>query len=370
MKTMNNAVRIVIHENCRVRYNDAKNIQKAAASISISELDSVVDSMSVCSDMDRDIDISSISSSIANNVPTNIGEDKLQDADVFKWSNNCFICAKQLNTGKGRKKFVKYHKISKKSDVRETILNLCKNRSDDIANAVSMRIASVDLFGVGAGYHRQCMLLFTKNVQCIGKQRDVVTTTNVDEIKKEDINVNNLEEPNTSVGIANVDFTSQFCVHDVNTNNVNEIENADVQSSKLAEYSVIPQWTVDNCGQSNNHQIYLKNVAIRNGMEFLNTIGGGSCFFDAVRQCLIPYGMTRTIPQLRMAAALELEIHADDYRPLYALEDHGQGEQATTYEEFIRRTKYEMEWATAMTVAALARSLDVCIAVIANKYQT
>ena len=152
----------------------------------------------------------------------------------------------------------------------------------------------------------------------------------------------------------------------MNTTKVDEIKCVVVHSSVLAEYFTIPQWTVDNCGTTNNHHNYLKNVAIRNGMEFLNTVGGGSCFFDAVRQCLLPYGMDRTIPQLRMAAALELEIHADDFRPLYALEDHGQGEQATTYEEFIRRTKYEMEWATAMTVAALARSLDVCIAVIAT----
>ena len=60
--------------------------------------------------------------------------------------------------------------------------------------------------------------------------------------------------------------------------------------------------------------------------------------------------MIRTIEELGLAAAFELEINANHYRHLYVLEDHGQNEQATTYEMFIARTRIGLEWATAMMV--------------------
>ena len=131
--------------------------------------------MSVCSDMHRDMDISSISSDITHSVASNIDDVQLEDDDVFKWSTNCFICTKRLKTGKGKSKSVQIRKITKKSDVRETILNICKNRSDDLANTVSMRIAPVDLYEIRAGFHEKCLLLFTKARESILKNKQLIS---------------------------------------------------------------------------------------------------------------------------------------------------------------------------------------------------
>jgi len=89
--------------------------------------------------------------------------------------------------------------------------------------------------------------------------------------------------------------------------------------------------------------------------------------FDAVRQCIAQLGVVRTIRELRLAAGLELNLNSELYRPLYAVEnEYGQNIQACTYDEFVRKTRDEKEWATQMTVAALAKALDVVIRVIST----
>jgi hypothetical protein len=123
---------------------------------------------------------------------------------------------------------------------------------------------------------------------------------------------------------------------------------------------------VKNCGQCLSHHEYLVNVARVNGLTFTETVGGGDCLFDAVRYGLVDFGVSRTITELRLAASLELDINAPHYRPLYVVDDHGQNVQARTYEEFVRRTRDGAEWATNMTVAAMAKALDVVIRVIST----
>ena len=105
---------------------------------------------------------------------------------------------------------------------------------------------------------------------------------------------------------------------------------------------------------------------MNNGMEIVNTISGGSCFFDAVRQCALQFGFVRSVEELRVAAALELQIHSQQYRPLYIVEDHGQFVQAPTYDLFVDRTANGVEWATAMTVAAMAVAIGIPIKVIST----
>jgi hypothetical protein len=130
-------------------------------------------------------------------------------------------------------------------------------------------------------------------------------------------------------------------------------------------------WNVEHCGSAaSSHHAYLVNIATANGVQLLETVGGGDCFFDAIRQGLVQWGMHRTIRQLRLAAATELQINASQYRPLYTLEDGGQHEQAITYEKFVDRTRDQTEWATYMTVSAMAKALDVVIRVVSTTEET
>jgi len=63
-----------------------------------------------------------------------------------------------------------------------------------------------------------------------------------------------------------------------------------------------------------SHQDYLINFAAVNNYMLVDTIGGGNCFFDAVRQCTAPFGLNRTVRELRLAAALELNLNSDQLR--------------------------------------------------------
>ena len=68
-------------------------------------------------------------------------------------------------------------------------------------------------------------------------------------------------------------------------------------------------------------------------MVIIDTRGGGDCMFDAVGKCsLWQFNMIRTIPEMRLPAALELETHSAEYENNYVVEDNGQFEQAPTFE--------------------------------------
>ena len=69
---------------------------------------------------------------------------------------------------------------------------------------------------------------------------------------------------------------------------------------------------------------------------------------------------------LRRAAVAELIINASDYRPLYAIDDNGQQQQAPTFDLFVVRTEEGTEWATELTITAMARSLDLAIQVVSS----
>jgi hypothetical protein len=67
------------------------------------------------------------------------------------------------------------------------------------------------------------------------------------------------------------------------------------------------------------------------------------------------------------AAGLELEMNAELYRFVYLTEHQvGQNEQSATYGEFVRETSEGQKWATQITVAAMARSLDIVIRLIST----
>ena len=183
---------------------------------------------------------------------------------------------------------------------------------DVLSNEVAQRIATVDLFSVGAKYHKSCFIKFVN------------------------ISASSIQDHQLSV-------------------------------AGIQQVATLPAWIIDGGTiPVNNHHDCLRVLGPNNGMEIVNTISGGSCFFDAVRQCALQFGFVRSVEELRVAAALELKIHSQQYRPLYIVEDHGQFVQAPTYDLFVDRTENGVEWATAMTVAAMAVAIGIPIKVIST----
>jgi hypothetical protein len=142
-------------------------------------------------------------------------------------------------------------------------------------------------------------------------------------------------------------------------------ESAAVVEAGMTAYSN-DHWCVEQCGSAISHHDCLSNIARLNGVQLVETVGGGDCFFDAIRHGLLDYDIERTVSELRLAAAMQLQMNADSYRPLYALEDYGLHQQAATFELFVDRTLNGTEWATQLTVAAMAAALNSRIHVVST----
>jgi OTU-like cysteine protease len=127
-----------------------------------------------------------------------------------------------------------------------------------------------------------------------------------------------------------------------------------------------PMSIEDNCAPARSHTECLRRWAERNNAQLLDTIGGGDCFFHAIQIGLAQLGIKRTIAELREAAATEMTMNATAYRPLYYTEDNLLREQASTFEQFVQRNFDGSEWATEITVSAMARSLDVVVRVVSS----
>lgn len=69
------------------------------------------------------------------------------------------------------------------------------------------------------------------------------------------------------------------------------------------------------------------------------------------------------MPALRAMTADQLQLHAASYRQLYVATDD---EQAPTFDLFVQRTRDSNEWATQLSIAALARGLRRVIRVVAT----
>ena len=235
---------------------------------------------------------------------------KLADISSFIFNKLCLICAK--NCTKSTNNVNKVCEVERESSICDNILKACSHRNDALSNEVAERIAAVDLFSVGAKYHESCLIKFV----------NLAASSNQDQ---------------------------------------------HLPVAGLEQVATLPAWIIDGGTiPVNNHHDCLRHVGMNNGMEIVNTISGGSCFFDAVRQCGLQFGFVRSVEELRVAAALELKIHSQQYRPLYIVEDHGQFVQAPTYDLFVDRTENGVEWATAMTVAAMAVAIGIPIKVIST----
>jgi hypothetical protein len=241
----------------------------------------------------------------------------------FSFDVDCIICGNKLKLKdkKGCMKKVCY--LSKKGTV-DNILAVCKRRTSQLAMDVNSRISSTtDLMSVCARYHATCLASFMKCTD------DVVSLKS--------------EELVTGVGV-HEPVVSSFTVTDSQQTNI-----VTVGLSNLI---------IDSCGASMSHQDYLMKFATVNHFNLVDTVGGGNCFFDAVRQCIAPLGLIRTVRELRLAAAFELTLNSDQYSYVDLTEqERGQRQQSVTYGEFVNQTRDGLEWATQVTVAAMARSL-------------
>ena len=333
-----------IHNNCRALYNNARNIAKCVAAIradgNIHDLDVISASASKSVSAEPEVCLPSASTApIRLDTETNalIGctsgsvqvDDPVTDSccpDVFEYTTHCFLCTKL--TSQNRRQEVS---VVKKCVADEISDYICANSVE--LDDLNKRISGVDLSTVSATYHRKCYKIFRLKMR---RARAVSVTSNC------------VTEKVTTAEDA-IDEASSY-------------QEVVVAGSELA-LSVLQ---VTDCGRARSHEQYLRNVAMANGLEYLVTIGGGNCFFDAVHLALLHHGMQRTVQELREVAAIELEINRHIYEALYQVEDHGQHEQATTYESFIDRTRRGSEWATELTVCAMARGLDMVIRVVST----
>jgi len=132
-------------------------------------------------------------------------------------------------------------------------------------------------------------------------------------------------------------------------------------STVAANRSVII--TVDDVGSASSHFEFLKKVASLYGGDIQETVGGGQCFFDAVRIGLVQLGMSRSIDELRELAGIELTRNASYYERMYHLEGN---DQAKTYDAYVDGIWRGREWATEVTICAMAQGLDTPIRVFSS----
>jgi len=129
-----------IHQACHVKYLKAKDIVSVAADVNI-----YVNSVNIVRSAD---------------VVSNDDKCDVLLVNVFSWERDCFLCSKQLNM-KTRKGCMKTVSHVCKNTVRDNILAVCADSSDQMAMDVNSRVVSVSsLVDVGAHYHCECMVSF------------------------------------------------------------------------------------------------------------------------------------------------------------------------------------------------------------------
>jgi hypothetical protein len=65
-------------------------------------------------------------------------------------------------------------------------------------------------------------------------------------------------------------------------------------------------WRIESsCAAASSHHDNFSNIANATGFHLVEIVGGGNCFFDAIRHGLEELGMERTVPELRLAAAID-----------------------------------------------------------------
>ena len=177
----------------------------------------------------------------------------------------------------------------------EAFAKKCEYSVDPAHEDLKKRISGVDMVAVSATYHKKCRMMFVNKLW-----------------KSDTVPVSSDSPHGTEMDPADA---------------VVETPYGDVAPVAGIEMTVSVLQVTD-CGRALSHEQYLRNVAMTNGLQFLQTTGAGNCFFHVVSLGLLHHGMQHTVQELREQAATELEINRHIYEGLYQVEDHKEHEQA------------------------------------------
>ena len=319
------SVQHYVHEKCRKLYTNARNIRKCMSAINPHDTSNIVDDI-ICTAPD-----SVVATQIPQSACTSASSASIActstsvvlDTPAADYKSCCLLCSKTVTRNK-RQDVV----VVKQRSTQQTLSNMVHN--SDVDEHMRNRISGVDLLAVSARYHKKCYAAFPKQMKT---------------------------SHSLSVS-AESDRHSVPCTDDTVRDGHDTFE-AVVAGTELA-LSVL---RVTDCGVAQSHAQYLTNVAVTNRLQLIPTVGGGNCFFDAVHFGLMQHGLQRTVQELRELAAIELSINRHIYAPVYHVEDDV---QAATYDSFIERTRRSTEWATELTVCAMARGLGMVIRVVST----
>ena len=342
-----------VHEHCRGTYNNKKNIAKYVASMR---------SNSPAADVEPPDNIDA--ANVADFLPAVRNESAVISVGIrpdlaslpFDFGSLCFVCG--TNFGRGMK-------VSKLSAgyAESKLLMLCANSKDPQATEVTRRVKGVDLAKAGARYHWNCYKLLLQQLEeAVASQQTTSTAAQLVTVQDQNI-------PTVSTSAQNIDWASVIPPPDKQRPAQQIIDPAQQLAASTSgaqqdHYVSSSVWTVVDCGAARSHADYLERVAAANHQCVLVTESFGNCFYDAIRQELADRGNIVTIPELRLIAAARLRANQPEWEERYVVEDNGQHEQAPTYDLFVDRTERGREWATEMSVAALAEGMDIVIRVI------
>jgi predicted GIY-YIG superfamily endonuclease len=311
-----------MHHKCQLKYTDKRRIEKFVRSCGqitandVTRVAAAVSSASAC--------VATTDESTTE-LPRS---SQYSDDESVNYEVQCFICGDRVN--KNRTGWQKKASHVCTDSMERCVIDICSRSSTSTAADVKRRIAGVSLTAVRAVYHKKCYSSLRR-----------------------------LPLDSQSVPMeVEIDASPAPIVNELEERTASE---RDVQHLRL------PAVDLAQCG---SHAQYLQLIAASNNLRLVQTIGDGDCLFSAVQQSLRHRGTDTTIQQLRQVAARQLELHAHVYRPLYMVQycdtSPMQNRQAPTFDLFVYRTEHESEWATEMTVSAMARGLDAVIRVIST----
>jgi len=316
---------IYIHNSCRASYTLARNMKQCVAKAEQVDLGVTTNIVPVTIDgqnADQSVQGECVAG-VASQLTETVVQSELAHGtrrELFDFMTCCLFCGSDIQ--------YRHHLVStvRSSQTKETLMQFAGNSTDELRNTIAARIRFIDLVEVGAKYHKTCFTSFTKTKCDI---RSLPATA--------------VQQNDVSLNVSQSDLPSDLIQCETGT-----------------------VWSVDNCGPARSHAEYLQNVGRMNHIQLLQTVGGGDCFFNAIEFGLQEFGMVRSIQELRNVAATELYINRHQYAHRYVVEDYEQRQQARTFETFVELTGSGSEWATELTVTAMARGLNMVICVIST----
>ena len=222
----------------------------------------------------------------------------------FDYSKSCVICTLS---------FIGRKDIHANTNPK-LLLDICENNKDKFVRDVQTRIMQANVNHTVTKYHGKCYRSFTHQYKLTKTMLTSKTSGNTISTR------------------ANVSLSNETAL------------------------------IINNNSSATSDREHLYNIAHQNNLTVKSTVGGGNCFYHAVQQALVDLHKVETISSLRTLVANELKINHLIYRHLYIVDDDG----ANNYDTFVANTTLGNEWATELTISALARALNVAISVLST----